>query len=45
MRFYTVQIEQDVLPVVSFDGGKTGYDIRQLGVEVQSIAEFIRNNA
>ena len=45
MRFYTVQIEQDVLTVVTFDGGKKGYDIRQLGVEVQSIAEFIRNNA
>lgn len=45
MRFYTVQKEQNYLPVVSFDGGKTGYDVRQFGMEVQSITELIRTNS
>lgn len=45
MRFYTIEKEGKYLPVVSADGGKTAYVISDLGVEVSSVEEFIRNDA
>ena len=44
MRFYTIKINDEYLPVVSSDGGKTGYDLRQLGFQIQSMAEFLRKD-
>lgn len=45
MRFYTIEAEGKYLPVVSADGGKTGYALSDLGFKDKDIAEFVRNNA
>lgn len=45
MRFYTIELQENKIPVVSADGGKTGYDLKDLGISVKDIASFIREYA
>ena len=45
MRFYTIEKDGEFLPVVSADGGATGYDVRALGLDAADIAVLIRENA
>lgn len=45
MRFYTIEKDGALVPVVSADGGRTGYDIRALGLDAADIAALIRENA
>lgn len=45
MRFYTIRINNEDIPVVSVDGGITGYNINDLGIKCESIAEFIRTDS
>lgn len=45
MRFYTIEVKGDHLPVVSADGGMTGYVLKDLGIDDKDMAGFIRENA
>lgn len=42
MRFFTVEMNNVCIPVVSFDGGVSAYDLRDLGMNCADIAQFIR---
>jgi len=44
MRFYTVNINGKPIPAVSVDGGKTGYNMQELGFEYNTLADFIRTD-
>lgn len=41
MRFYTLDYKSELLPAVSFDGGKKAYALRDLGFECADMNEFI----
>lgn len=45
MRFFTVKIQDNYVPLASADGGIIGYSLKDLGFSDLSIAEFIRNDA
>lgn len=45
MRFYTIQNEAGYVPAVSADGGKSIYYLKDLGMDVQDLAELIRKDA
>lgn len=45
MRFYTIEVEKKEIPVVSIDGGKTGYFFEEVGITAKSVAEYIRTNS
>lgn len=45
MRFYTVEMSGEYVPVVSADGGKTGYRFADLGIADKDVASFVREDA
>ena len=44
MRFYTIEVQGECLPVVSADGGISAFSFADLGLKTSDLADFVRDN-